>query len=151
MARLAPAVRRALNEAATRRRTRLRLEQQLRDIVVTSQDWIWEHDRDGRFTFCSDSVRTILGYAPEEMLGTHASQYVHPEDLAALDFAMHTLGPTSAPRPTCRRAGGIAMAATAGWNATCWCCWATTGRSRVTAAANATSPSGGARKSTSAA
>ena len=43
MARLAPAVRRALNEAGIRR-TRLRLEQQLRDIVVTSQDWIWEHD-----------------------------------------------------------------------------------------------------------
>ena len=68
------------------------LEQQLRDIVVTSQDWIWEHDRDGKFTFCSESVRAILGYAPEEILGTNASQYVHPEDLAALDFAMHTLG-----------------------------------------------------------
>jgi PAS domain S-box-containing protein len=40
-----------------------------------------------------DSVRAILGYAPEEILGTNASQYVHPEDLAALDFAMHTLGP----------------------------------------------------------
>jgi len=92
MARLAPAARRALNEAETRR-TRLRLEQQLRDIVVTSQDWIWEHDPDGRFTFCSDSVRATLGYAPEELLGNQASQYVHPEDLAALDFAMHTLGP----------------------------------------------------------
>jgi diguanylate cyclase (GGDEF)-like protein/PAS domain S-box-containing protein len=92
MARLAPAVRRALNEAAAKR-ARLALEEQLRDIVVTSQDWIWEHDRDGKFTFSSDSVRTILGYSPEEVLGTNASQYVHPEDLAALDFAMHTLGP----------------------------------------------------------
>ena len=91
MARLAPAVRRALNESAIRR-ARLGLEQQLRDIVVTSQDWIWEHDRDGKFTFSSDSVRSILGYAPEEILGTNASQYVHPEDLAALDFALHTLG-----------------------------------------------------------
>ena len=69
------------------------LEQQLRDIVATSQDWIWEHDRDGKFTFCSDSVRNTLGYAPEEIVGRNASQYVHPEDLAALDFAMHTLGP----------------------------------------------------------
>jgi diguanylate cyclase (GGDEF)-like protein/PAS domain S-box-containing protein len=93
LARLAPAVRRALNEAAAHR-ARVSLEQQLRDIVVTSQDWIWEHDRDGKFTFCSDSVRVILGYAPEDMLGTNTSQYVHPEDLAALDFAMHTLGPT---------------------------------------------------------
>jgi PAS domain S-box-containing protein len=92
MARLVPAVRRALNDAAIRR-TQRALEQQLRDIVATSQDWIWEHDRDGKFTFCSDSVRSILGYAPEEMLATNASQYVHSEDLAALDFAMHTLGP----------------------------------------------------------
>jgi PAS domain S-box-containing protein len=37
-------------------------------------------------------VGAILGYAPEEILGTNASQYVHSEDLAALDFAMHTLG-----------------------------------------------------------
>jgi len=93
LARLAPAVRRALNEASIRR-ARQALEQQLRDIVVTSQDWIWEHDRDGKFTFCSDSVRAILGYRPEDIVGTNASQYVHPEDLAALDFAMHTLGPS---------------------------------------------------------
>jgi diguanylate cyclase (GGDEF)-like protein/PAS domain S-box-containing protein len=92
LARLAPAVRRALNEASIRR-ARQALEQQLRDIVVTSQDWIWEHDRDGKFTFSSDSVRVILGYRPEDIVGTNASQYVHPEDLAALDFAMHTLGP----------------------------------------------------------
>jgi diguanylate cyclase (GGDEF)-like protein/PAS domain S-box-containing protein len=91
MARLVPAVRRALSDASIRR-TQRALEQQLRDIVVTSQDWIWEHDRDGKFTFCSDSVRVILGYAPEEVLGTYASQYVHPDDLPALDFAMHTLG-----------------------------------------------------------
>src|SRR6186713_1145103 len=92
MARIVPAVRRALNDAAIRR-ARIALEQQLRDIVATSQDWIWEHDRDGRFTFCSDSVRSILGYEPRELIGRNASQYVHPEDLAALDFAMHTLGP----------------------------------------------------------
>ena len=93
MARLVPAVRRALDDASSRR-TQRALEQQLRDIVATSQDWIWEHDRDGRFTFCSDSVRSILGYEPRELIGTNASQYVHSEDLAALDFAMHTLGPS---------------------------------------------------------
>jgi DNA-binding NtrC family response regulator len=63
LARLVPAVRRALNEASIRR-ARQALEQQLRDIVVTSQDWIWEHDREGRFTFSSDSVHSILGYHP---------------------------------------------------------------------------------------
>ena len=92
MARIVPAVRRALNDSAIRR-ARSALEQQLRDIVATSQDWIWEHDRDGKFTFCSNSVRSTLGYAPEEMIGRNASQYIHPEDLAAIDFATHTLGP----------------------------------------------------------
>jgi PAS domain S-box-containing protein/diguanylate cyclase (GGDEF)-like protein len=92
MARLVPAVRRALNDASIRR-ARISLEQQLRDIVATSQDWIWEHDRDGKFTFCSDSVRSTLGYAPEEIVGRNAAQFVHPEDLAALDSAMHSLGP----------------------------------------------------------
>src|SRR6187455_385493 len=92
LARLVPAVRRAVSDAAIRR-TRRALEEQLRDIVMTSQDWIWEHDREGKFTFCSESVRSTLGYGPDELLGTNASQYVHPEDLAALDFAMHTLGP----------------------------------------------------------
>src|SRR5690348_10850068 len=60
MARLVPAVRRALSEA-TSRRSRRALEQQLRDIVLSSQDWIWEHDRDGKFTFSSEAVRSILG------------------------------------------------------------------------------------------
>ena len=76
MARLAPAVRRALDDASIRR-ARGALEQQLRDIVLTSQDWIWEHDREGKFTFCSEAVNLILGYAPNEIVGTHASQYVH--------------------------------------------------------------------------
>ena len=89
--RLAPAVRRALGEASSRRARRA-LEQQLRDIVVNSQDWIWEHDSNGTFTFCSESVRTILGYSPDEILGTNAARYIHPDDLAALDVAMHSLG-----------------------------------------------------------
>ncbi len=91
LARLVPAVRRALSNSSIRR-AQVALEQQLRDIVATSQDWIWEHDRDGKFTFCSDAVRSTLGYSPEEILGRNASQFVHPEDLASLDFAMHTLG-----------------------------------------------------------
>jgi PAS domain S-box-containing protein/diguanylate cyclase (GGDEF)-like protein len=91
LARLVPAVRRALSDSSIRR-AQVALEQQLRDIVATSQDWIWEHDRDGKFTFCSDAVRSTLGYSPEEILGRNASQFVHPEDLASLDFAMHTLG-----------------------------------------------------------
>jgi PAS domain S-box-containing protein len=141
MARLAPAVRRALSEATARRAQRS-LEQQLRDIVATSQDWIWEHDVQGRFTFCSESVRQVLGYGPEDMLRTQASQYIHPEDLASLDFAMHTLGPNQ------RTASNLQVR----WrhrNGSYR--WLERNMSSASAAVSATSPNGGARRSTSAA
>jgi PAS domain S-box-containing protein/diguanylate cyclase (GGDEF)-like protein len=88
-ARLAPAVRRALREVAERRRRRfaeLRIresEQRLRDIIDTAQDWIWELAAGGRYVFSSESVRGILGLAPDDLSGTHFSDYIHEEDSAA--------------------------------------------------------------------
>ncbi len=85
-ARLAPAVRRALREVAERRRRRfaeLRIresEQRLRDIIDTAQDWIWELGAGGRYVFSSESVRGILGLAPDDLSGTHFSDYIHEED-----------------------------------------------------------------------
>jgi len=31
--------------------------------------WTWEADEAGRYTFCSPEITTVLGYAPEEILG----------------------------------------------------------------------------------
>ncbi len=90
LARLAPAVRRALTDAAARQ-SRRALERQLHDIVATSQDWIWEQDSERRFTFCSDSVKNILGYAPESMLGESSARFVHVEDVDALERATSAL------------------------------------------------------------
>ena len=95
---------------------------------------------------------STLGYAPEEMLGTNASQYVHPEDLAALDFAMHTLGresahghqPAGALAPSQRQLS-LARTQHAG------VAGRATGRSRASAAASAISPNAAGRKNTSAA
>lgn len=89
LARLAPAVRRALREVAERRRRRfaeLRIresEQRLRDIIDTAQDWIWELAAGGRYVFSSQSVCGILGLAPDDLSGTHFSDYIHEEDCAA--------------------------------------------------------------------
>ena len=44
-------------------------EQRFRDIVEASADWVWEVDAAGRYTYVSESVRDLLGYAPEEVLG----------------------------------------------------------------------------------
>ncbi len=47
-------------------------ERRFRDIVEASADWIWEVDTEGRYTFTSDSVTTLLGYRPEELIGRTA-------------------------------------------------------------------------------
>src|SRR5262249_55164517 len=66
-ARLVPAVKRALREVSERARRRIaerqtrENEQRLRDIVDTTQDWIWELDARLHFVFSSESVRGILG------------------------------------------------------------------------------------------
>jgi PAS domain S-box-containing protein len=75
-ARLVPAVRRALREVSERARRRIaerqirESEQRLRDIVDTSQDWIWELDADRRFVFSSESIRGILGTPEGEVIGS---------------------------------------------------------------------------------
>jgi diguanylate cyclase (GGDEF)-like protein/PAS domain S-box-containing protein len=45
-------------------------EERFRSIAEATQEWIWEIDADGLFTFCSPAVEAILGYAPAELIGT---------------------------------------------------------------------------------
>src|SRR5215475_3336036 len=85
-ARLVPAVRRALREVSERARRRLaerqirESEQRLRDIVDTSQDWIWELDSQRRFVFSSEAVRGILGASVQEVIGTSYDSFIHDAD-----------------------------------------------------------------------
>lgn len=90
--RLVPAVSRAINEAAARRERRA-IEQRLHDIVATAQDWIWELDAQRRFVFSSDSVASILGYPPQQIVGTQLLDHLHEEDRAAAELAIGVLSP----------------------------------------------------------
>ncbi len=80
--RLVPAIRGALRQAEATRAKDLaeemlrRSESRLQNIIDSSRDWIWECDREGRFTFSSPSVLEILGYRHHEMLGRKALDYV---------------------------------------------------------------------------
>ena len=85
--RLAPAVRRAIDDAAARQERRA-IEQRLHDIVDTAQDWIWELDADRRFVFSSQSVAALLGYAPEQMLGTSLFDHLHQADRATAELSL---------------------------------------------------------------
>jgi two-component system sensor histidine kinase/response regulator len=66
-ARLVPAIERALKEAEDRdaRRWALRRleasEERFRSIAEATQEWIWEIDRQGVYTFSSPAVETISG------------------------------------------------------------------------------------------
>ena len=60
---------------------RRRESEQRRRIFETSLDLILITDRQGRFLQVSPSATTILGYEPSAMIGRHAIDYVHPDDL----------------------------------------------------------------------
>ena len=84
--RLVPAIKNALRQAEIAQAKELaedmlrRSEGRLQDIINTSRDWIWECDRDGRFTFSSPSVEQVIGYTRYEILGRRASDYLDPTD-----------------------------------------------------------------------
>lgn len=44
-------------------------ERRFHDIVESMSDWIWEIDEKGVYTYSSRSVKDILGYLPEEVIG----------------------------------------------------------------------------------
>ena len=44
-------------------------EERFRSVAEASQDWIWEIDAAGVFTFSSPAVAAILGHGPSELIG----------------------------------------------------------------------------------
>ncbi len=62
-------------------------EERLRSIVDTMADWVWEVDKNGRYTFCSERVESVLGYAPSEMIGKTPFDFMPPDQAEkALDL-----------------------------------------------------------------
>ncbi|MEN8151908.1 MAG: transporter substrate-binding domain-containing protein, partial [Planctomycetota bacterium] len=66
-----------------RRATREIREQELRfrELIESTSDWIWEVDTASVYTYVGPTVRELLGYEPEEMLGRT------PYDLMPIDEA----------------------------------------------------------------
>jgi PAS domain S-box-containing protein len=55
-------------------------EEKYRALVETTNDWVWEIDARGSYTYASPRVRDMLGYVPEEVLGRHPSDFMPPEE-----------------------------------------------------------------------
>ncbi|MBP2680480.1 MAG: putative Hybrid sensor histidine kinase [Candidatus Krumholzibacteriota bacterium] len=65
-----------------RREARLReSEATFRRIAETTTDGIYQLDLNGVIVYCSPAVEKILGYAPEEFVGTQFRSHFLPEDL----------------------------------------------------------------------
>ena len=44
-------------------------EKRFRDVALSSADWIWEVDAQGKYTFVSEGSKRILGYKSKEVIG----------------------------------------------------------------------------------
>ncbi|MBO6586867.1 MAG: PAS domain S-box protein [Gracilimonas sp.] len=56
-------------------------KERYRLISKNSTDMISRHAPDGTYLYVSPASETLMGYAPEELLGTNAYDYFHPDDL----------------------------------------------------------------------
>jgi len=57
------------------------LQSRYKDLVDNIDDWIWEVDEQGIYTFASPRVSEILGYNPEEVIGKSCFDLVMPEEI----------------------------------------------------------------------
>jgi PAS domain S-box-containing protein len=55
-------------------------EEQYRNLVENVNDWIWEQDAAGRFTYSSPKVFDLLGYRPDEIIGLRSIDLMTPEN-----------------------------------------------------------------------
>ncbi|MCF7794103.1 MAG: PAS domain S-box protein [Candidatus Cloacimonetes bacterium] len=54
-------------------------EKRFRDIAENAAEWIWEVDKEGKYTFVSSNVQEILGFTSAEMLQKHFYDIADPE------------------------------------------------------------------------
>jgi PAS domain S-box-containing protein len=56
-------------------------ERRFHALAENALDIVMVTDPDGTMRYVSPSVERVLGYTPEEMVGTNSAAYVHPDDL----------------------------------------------------------------------
>jgi diguanylate cyclase (GGDEF)-like protein/PAS domain S-box-containing protein len=59
-------------------------EDRFRSLIQNSSDVTMIIDEEGLFRYLSPAVAELLGYEPHELVGTRATDYVHPDDWSLL-------------------------------------------------------------------
>jgi PAS domain S-box-containing protein/putative nucleotidyltransferase with HDIG domain len=57
-------------------------KERFRNLLETTSDWIWETDREGRYTYSSPHVLDLLGYQPEDIVHTPLVNFASPDRAA---------------------------------------------------------------------
>ncbi|MBU0710523.1 PAS domain S-box protein, partial [bacterium] len=55
-------------------------EGRFRDVASNTGDWIWELDKEGRYTYNSPVVQKVIGYEDKEVLGKYFYDFFHPDE-----------------------------------------------------------------------
>lgn len=56
-------------------------EGKFRNLVEQTNDWVWETDKNGVFTYVNPKVYEIIGYEPEEILGKTTFDFMFSEEV----------------------------------------------------------------------
>lgn len=97
--------------------SRRRMARDLRDseerfthLMETTNDWVWEVDRDGRYVYSNDRVTQLLGYTPDEALGRTPFDFMPPAEAQRVSHLFAGLAservPLNAIENTCRHKNG---------------------------------------------
>ena len=72
-----------MRDITTRKKMEVSLresEQKFRSLVETINDWVWEVDQNGIYTYASPNVKDLLGYEPEEVIGKTPFDLMLPDE-----------------------------------------------------------------------
>ncbi len=63
---------------------------QYKSLIQEANDFIYETDSKGYFTFINEFSEKTLGYSAREVIGTHYSSYVHPDFIEPVNHFIQT-------------------------------------------------------------
>ena len=72
-------------------------ERRFRDIAEAAGEYIFEVDREGRYTFLSGRVKEVLGYRPDELLGRAPAEHMPPGEAERVRQWFAEVVPKNAP------------------------------------------------------
>jgi len=72
-------------------------EERFRALVETTNDWIWEIDKNHKYTYSSPAIEFILGYTNDEIIGQTPFDFIHKDEVESIIKQFSKLSQTHQP------------------------------------------------------